>query len=100
VPLYDYECLPHKHRFELRQSFGDEPAHECLVCGGQVRRVIHPVGVVFKGSGFYVTDSRKSTAISKSSKSDAPADKDGKTTTTGESKGDSKSESKKESAAS
>jgi putative FmdB family regulatory protein len=123
VPLYDYVCIPNKHEFELRESVHDEPASECPTCGGPVRRVIHPVGIVFKGSGFYTTDSRKSTALSKASsskesedgasregkgdakgagegeaksekKGDAPSD------STGDSKRDSKGESKKESAAS
>jgi putative FmdB family regulatory protein len=65
VPLYEYQCLPHGHRFEVRQGINDAPVKTCTVCGGEVRRVIHPVGIVFKGSGFYVTDSRSSSSASK-----------------------------------
>jgi putative FmdB family regulatory protein len=56
VPIYDYACRECGNRFELRQSFSDAPAETCPKCGGPVRRVIHPAGVVFKGSGFYKTD--------------------------------------------
>jgi putative FmdB family regulatory protein len=102
VPLYDYECIPHKHRFELRQNFNEEPAQTCTECGGPVRRVIHPVGVVFKGSGFYVTDSRKSTSLSKSSGSKSEnkkADGDGESAAS-DTKSESKSDGHKETAAS
>jgi putative FmdB family regulatory protein len=79
VPLYEYQCLPEKHTFEVRQSINDEPVQVCPVCGGPVRRVIHPVGIVFKGSGFYVNDSRKSS----SSTSPAPNAKSGESATEG-----------------
>lgn len=59
MPLYEYQCKPSQHRFEVRQGYNEEPLQVCPECGGEVRRVIHPVGVVFKGSGFYVNDSRK-----------------------------------------
>lgn len=59
MPIYEYECEKCCHHFEVMQSFNDEPIHDCPVCRGQVRRVIQPVGIVFKGSGFYVTDNRK-----------------------------------------
>lgn len=58
MPLYEYQCLPSGHRFEVRHGINEEPVTECPECGGTVRRVIHPVGIVFKGSGFYATDSR------------------------------------------
>jgi putative FmdB family regulatory protein len=53
-----YKCRECDHRFEIRQRFSDDPLNECPVCKGKVRRVINSVGVVFKGSGFYVTDNR------------------------------------------
>lgn len=60
MPVYDYECDECKNRFEVRQRFVEDPVSVCPSCGGRVRRVYHPVGIVFKGSGFYVTDNRKS----------------------------------------
>jgi len=85
VPLYEYECLPEHHRFEVRHGMNESPIAACEVCGGEVRRVIHPVGIVFKGSGFYATDSRET---SKASKAAAPA---------GEKSSPAKTESKSES---
>ncbi|MFZ0548907.1 MAG: FmdB family zinc ribbon protein [Candidatus Promineifilaceae bacterium] len=58
MPLYVYKCNDCDHQFEVRQRFSDEPLTVCPNCKGHIRRVINPVGVVFKGSGFYVTDSR------------------------------------------
>src|SRR3954466_4057075 len=60
VPPYQYVCTTpdEKHEFERVQSFTDEPVSECPVCGSPVRKVYGSVGVVFKGSGFYRTDSR------------------------------------------
>lgn len=59
MPLYEYECRDCKNRFEVRQRMTDEPISVCPSCGGPCRRVIHPVGIVFKGGGFYITDNRK-----------------------------------------
>ena len=64
MPLYEYQCLPEGHRFEVRHGI-NETVDACQVCGGDVRRVIHPVGIVFKGSGFYATDSRSSPSATK-----------------------------------
>jgi len=58
VPRYDYKCRSCKRNFEVTHGF-DETVSSCEYCGGPVRRVFHPVGIVFKGSGFYATDSRK-----------------------------------------
>lgn len=58
MPIYEYECDGCGCRFERKQSISDEPVRTCHECEGTVRRLIHPVGVVFKGSGFYVTDNR------------------------------------------
>ncbi len=71
MPLYDYQCNQCGHRFEVRQGIKEDPLTVCPQCGGPIRRVIHPVGIVFKGSGFYVTDSRnKSSASSAAPKSE------------------------------
>jgi putative FmdB family regulatory protein len=69
VPTYQYACTNPggKHEFELVQSFTDAPVSECPECGVAVRKVYGSVGVVFKGSGFYRTDSRKSATASESS---------------------------------
>jgi putative FmdB family regulatory protein len=66
VPTYEYACTnpEGKHEFEVVQSFSDAPVSECPVCGSPVRKVYGSVGVVFKGSGFYRTDSRSSASAS------------------------------------
>jgi putative FmdB family regulatory protein len=57
MPTYEYECKKCNHRFEVFQSMSDEPIKKCPECGKQVRRLVSGgVGVIFKGSGFYVTD--------------------------------------------
>src|SRR5262245_31783970 len=58
MPTYEYVCLSCERHFEVYQSFSDEPLTVCEVCGGPLRRVFHPVGIVLKGSGFYSTDNR------------------------------------------
>jgi putative FmdB family regulatory protein len=58
VPTYQYACTACGHRLEAVQSFSDEPLAECPACEGRLRKVFSSVGVVFKGSGFYRTDSR------------------------------------------
>ena len=58
MPTYEYECKSCFHRFEKRQSFSDAPIAECPQCQASSRRVFHPTPIIFKGSGFYVTDSR------------------------------------------
>jgi putative FmdB family regulatory protein len=58
MPLYEYECESCGVRFERRQHMEDEPIEVCPECGGHVHRLIQPVGIIFKGSGFYVTDNR------------------------------------------
>ncbi len=60
MPIYEYECKNCNTRFEKMQSITADPLTECVNCGGgPVRRVLHPVGIIFKGSGWYVTDNRK-----------------------------------------
>lgn len=62
MPLYAYECGKCGVRFERRQSFSEDPIRKCPECGGEVHRLIQPAGIIFKGSGFYVTDNRGSTS--------------------------------------
>jgi putative FmdB family regulatory protein len=70
VPTYQYTCTECGEPLETVQKFSDEPLTVCPACGGRLRKVFSPVGIVFKGSGFYRTDSRKSAAAA------APATKD------------------------
>ena len=58
MPTYTYQCADCGVAFDQFQKFADDPLTECLSCHGAVKRVIHPVGIVFKGSGWYITDSR------------------------------------------
>lgn len=87
MPLYEYECRQCAGRFERRQSVHDDPVADCPDCGGSVRRVFFPVGIIFKGSGFYVTDSRRPQPIGDNG--DGKAKPDGNS----EGKADSKVES-------
>jgi putative FmdB family regulatory protein len=70
MPTYEYACTECGDRTEVVRSFSDAPPTICTVCGGSLRKVFSPVGIVFKGSGFYRTDSR--------GKSPAKADGGGK----------------------
>jgi len=65
MPTYEYECGVCCHRFEMRQGFDEEPQAMCPQCQGKARRVFHPAPIIYKGSGFYVTDSRKNNAPEK-----------------------------------
>jgi putative FmdB family regulatory protein len=86
VPTYEYACSACGTHVEVFQRFNDEPLTECGVCGGPLRKVFHPAGILFKGSGFYATDSRTSRskdAGAKGESSDAkpaPAKADSKKT--------------------
>ena len=61
MPTYEYECKSCSHTFEVFQSMSDPPLKDCPKCGREVRRLIFGgTGVIFKGSGFYVTDKNKS----------------------------------------
>ena len=62
MPTYVYACDSCGAQFEQFQSFKDEPLRTCPSCASAVRRVFQPVGIVFKGSGWYITDSRKSSS--------------------------------------
>jgi putative FmdB family regulatory protein len=61
MPIYEYECFSCGAHFDRRQRFDEEPVGICPSCQGKARRVIHCVPVIFKGSGFYVTDHPSST---------------------------------------
>lgn len=65
MPTYQYACTECGDRLEVVQRFSDDPLTVCAACGGKLRKVFSPVGIVFKGSGFYRTDSRSSANGSK-----------------------------------
>ena len=75
MPTYQYACTECGHEFEQFQSFSDDSLTHCPVCEGRLRKVFNAVGVVFKGSGFYRTDSRSgsSSTVPASSGSDSSA---------------------------
>ena len=79
MPTYQYACTACGHRFGAVQAFTDDSLTTCPVCSGQLRKVYGSVGVVFKGSGFYRTDSRNgksaSTAATSDGKSESKSDK-------------------------
>ncbi len=60
MPTYDYQCSECGHVFELRQSFDSEPLGTCPLCGSLARRKFHAVPIIYKGTGFYTTDYKKS----------------------------------------
>ncbi len=68
MPTYQYACTECGNQLEAVQSFTDEPLTECPVCQGRLRKLFSSVGVVFKGSGFYRTDSRGGSTSAESSK--------------------------------
>jgi len=78
VPTYQYVCTnpEDKHEFEVVQSFSDPSLTECPQCGSPVRKVYGSVGVVFKGSGFYRTDSRAGSSSGGGSSNGAAAKKE------------------------
>jgi putative FmdB family regulatory protein len=90
MPLYEYECSACGVRFERRQSFTESPVKTCPECKGEVRRLIQTPGVIFKGSGFYVTDNRSSSSTMTSGKkpSDKSSSETNKTSTTDDSEAD------------
>ncbi len=64
MPTYAYACTACDNRFEVHQAFTDDALTECPQCQGQVRKLFNSVGIVFKGSGFYRTDSRSGSSAS------------------------------------
>jgi putative FmdB family regulatory protein len=74
MPTYEYACTECGDRTEVIQSISDAPLTTCTVCGGTLRKVFSPVGIVFKGSGFYRTDSRGKPAKADGDKRKQPAD--------------------------
>lgn len=76
MPLYDYQCSKCQHVVEVRHGFNDAYAEACPACGGEMKRIISPAPVIFKGSGFYITDSRKSSGSGSSESSSSSSSKE------------------------
>ena len=94
MPTYEYHCSSCKASYDLRQSFSAETTHTCEECGkGIAKRVLHAPKVVFKGSGFYATDSRNKS----SSFADSPPDSGDSKTDAADTKSEAKPDSKKKS---
>ncbi len=87
MPTYQYACTACDHAFEQFQSFSDDALTECPRCQGRLRKLFNAVGVVFKGSGFYRTDSRSASSSDAGSGSSGSSDSgSGASSTTTESK--------------
>jgi putative FmdB family regulatory protein len=101
VPTYQYVCTECGDQVEAVQKFTDDPLTVHDTCGGRLRKVFSPVGIVFKGSGFYRTDSRKgASASTAASSSDSPSSAGDKKTGDGDKKAGDKSSSSSSSSAS
>ena len=88
MPTYQYTCTECGEPLETVQKFSDEPLTVCPACGGRLRKVFSPVGIVFKGSGFYRTDSRNGASAAAPAK-DKDKEKDKSSTESPSSKSDS-----------
>jgi putative FmdB family regulatory protein len=95
MPTYGYECTACTDQFEIVQSVKDNPLTLCEKCGGNLRKLIYPIGIAFKGAGFYVNDYAAKPVSSTSGTTDskpetsAPAATEAKTETKSEAKSDS-----------
>ncbi len=91
MPIYEYECVNNKHRFEVIQKFDDPPVTHCTVCGEAVEKLFSSPAIQFKGSGWYITDyARKGQSYS-----DSPASKSSDSTSSDSKSSDSKSSESK-----
>lgn len=94
MPLYEYQCRTCGVRFERRQPINDEPVKVCPECGSEVKRLIHPVGIIFKGKGFYVTDNRSAKSSTAIPKGESGPSKESTETKSSGSKSDGEAKSK------
>lgn len=96
MPTYEYACKKCGENFEIFQSFSDKPLKKHKECGGELQKVFHARGIVFKGGGFYATDSRPSTSTTSSTdsaKDDKTKKKSAKAATSSSTTSSSKSDS-------
>jgi putative FmdB family regulatory protein len=96
VPTYEYRCTDCSHQFERFQKMSDEPETECEACGGVVQRVLFPVAVHFKGSGFYTTDYARKKPMAGSGSSGGSGTSAGSAGSNGSGSGSSGGSAKKE----
>jgi putative FmdB family regulatory protein len=97
MPTYGYRCGSCGHEFEIRQRITDEPLTTCPKCKGKLAKMLYPVGISFKGSGFYTTDYKGSGQSAEASNNGVAPSSEGKSESKPEAKSDSKSDSKSES---
>jgi putative FmdB family regulatory protein len=97
MPIYDYRCDHCGHVFSAVQSFKDDALDKCPSCGKQPRRLLSMPAIVFKGSGWYKTDSRPADKSSSDGASSADKKSGAKTETKGDTKSDTKADTKSES---
>ncbi|UGT38995.1 FmdB family transcriptional regulator [Nocardia yamanashiensis] len=74
MPTYSYACTECDNKFDIVQSFSDDAVTTCPACSGKLRKLFNSVGIVFKGSGFYRTDSRNGSTSSEAAKPSSAAD--------------------------
>ena len=100
MPTYEYRCSDCGTLFEVIQRIDDDPLTVCENCGGKLRKVFHPAGIVFKGSGFYATDSRTKARSGSNESADRKSEKSEKTSSTEKPSSGTKGESKSDSTSS
>ncbi len=93
MPTYQYACTECGDRSEVVQRFTDDPLTVCSACGGKLRKIFSPVGIVFKGSGFYRTDSRNGSSAVSASKDSAASGSNGSSESSSSGSDAAKSES-------
>lgn len=71
MPLYEYACQSCQHHFDIRHSANETPALRCPECDGEVKKVFHAAGIIFKGSGWHIKDYANKSAVTGESKEDA-----------------------------
>ena len=99
MPTYEYQCEECGERTEVVQSFHDAPLTVCPACAGPLRKVFAPVGIVFKGSGFYRTDSRNGSSSAAAAKDKQPGESSSASSTTSDKPADKKPGDKSDKAA-
>lgn len=97
MPTYEYACIECGSHIEVVQSMSDPPLAVCATCGGRLRKVFSPIGIVFKGSGFYRTDSRGKSSTSTSAADSSSSERSAKSKANASSSDSSASSAKSDS---